>query len=300
MYDGLLAGIEQLKSGEPGRVRRMVLLSDGHANVGLSDNTSLSNLAGREATEGISTSAIGLGLDYNEDLLAMMADSGGGSDHFVDHPAQLAEIFSQELTTMTEAVARNATLRINLERGVQAVDVYGYQDPVATDHYEVFMGDIYAGQVRKLVMRLDVPPCEEQKLSIARVQLEYSDLTSQPVDEILDAQSVTAAITTDSTVASSSLHRESSILATRAQAAEMAEQAARAFQRNDRAAAQRELGRASVMLQQGSSSLNAPELLEDDATYSEAAPIYQMAAPSSAMGRRALKQQKEASREYAH
>jgi Ca-activated chloride channel family protein len=84
MYGGLTTGLEQLRSGEQGYVRRMLLLSDGHANVGVSDSTSLTSLARQASMADVSTSTIGLGLDFNEDLLASMADAGGGSYHFVD------------------------------------------------------------------------------------------------------------------------------------------------------------------------------------------------------------------------
>ncbi len=148
MHGGITTGLEQLRSGEQGYVRRLLLLSDGHANVGISDPASLASLARQASIADVSTSTIGLGLDFNEDLLASMADAGGGSYHFVDQAPQLAEIFGEELDAMTRTVARDVTVRMDLPPGVRVVDTYGYTDSRDEQGWRVYLGDIYAGQDR--------------------------------------------------------------------------------------------------------------------------------------------------------
>lgn len=301
MYEGLTAGFDALGQGDPNRVRRLVLLSDGHANIGLKDPASLSGLVARGSESGIGTSTVGLGLDYNEDLLATMADAGGGDYTFVDHPSTLSHIFSEELDGMTRAVARGTTLHVELEPGVVARDVFGYAvDDLSRRSFELFFGDLHAGQTRKAVLRLDVPAGTGDHVELAEVSLRYQDLVVEPTSEATEQVAVVGAYTSSERVAEASVDREASVQAARARAAAMAHDAARAFEQEDRQTARTHIAEVRTMLRQVSSSLNAPELLEDEATYAQAADIYPVASPQSAEGKRALKVQKEKSREYAH
>ncbi len=297
MYGGLTTGLEQLRSGEQGYVRRMLLLSDGHANVGVSDSTSLTSLARQASMADVSTSTIGLGLDFNEDLLASMADAGGGSYHFVDQAQQLAQIFGSELDTMTRTVARDVTLRLELPTGVSVVDTYGYTDTSDSEGWRVYLGDIYAGQERKVVVRLDHPAVGGGTLQLADVTLDYEDLDLEL--DIHRAIALDAPVTSSAARARASLDNETAVKAARAQAADLADQAARAFEANDRRGAQASLERTAAVLRKASQELAAPELMVDETDYMTAMPAYQAADPTSEEGLRAVKSQKEVSRGYA-
>jgi len=297
MYDGISTGLEQLRSGDEGYVRRLLLLSDGHANVGISDATSLSSLARQASVADVSTSTIGLGLDFNEDLLANMADAGGGSYHFVDQAPQLAAIFEEELYAMTRTVARDVTVRMDLPPGVSVVDTYGYTDTSDGQGWRIYLGDIYAGQERKIVLRLDHPAADAGTLQLAGVTLDYEDL-----DLDLDIHrnlALDAPVTHNAVRAQASLDHETAVKAARGQAAALADLAARAFQSNDRDKAKASLIRTSAILRRASEELAAPELMDDELDYMAAMPAYQAASPSSEEGLRAVKSQKEVSREYA-
>lgn len=298
MYDGITTGLEQLRGGGDGYVKRLLLLSDGHANVGISDAGSLSRLAAQAAIADVSTSAIGLGLDFNEDLLAAMADAGGGSYHFVDRAEQLAAIFSEELRTMTRTVARDVTLRLELPAGVTVAETYGYTDTWDASGWRVYLGDVYAGQERKVVVRLDLLAPEGQAMAVADVRLDYLDLDLAQV--VHDGVSLDPRVTRNAAHAAASLHQATAVQAARAQAAVLADQAARSFAARDRAQAQATLDRTSALLRAASATLNAPELLDDEADYSAALPVYQAAALESEEGQWALKAQKEVSRVNAH
>jgi Ca-activated chloride channel homolog len=297
MYDGITTGLEQLRTGDQGYVRRLLLLSDGHANVGISDGSSLSSLARQASVADISTSTIGLGLDFNEDLLAAMADAGGGSYHFVDQAPQLTEIFDSELDRMTRTVARDVTLRMDLPPGVSVVDTYGYTDTADSQGWRVYLGDIYAGQERKVVLRLDHPAATAGTLQLADVTLDYADLDLEL--DIHRAIALDAPITSNAARAQASLDHETAVKAARALAADVADQAARAFQANDRSGAQATLERTSAILRKASEQLAAPELMGDADDYMAAMPAYQAADPTSEEGLRAVKSQKEVSRGHA-
>lgn len=294
MHGGITTGLEQLRSGDQGFVRRLLLLSDGHANVGISDAGSLASLARQASVADVSTSTIGLGLDFNEDLLANMADAGGGSYHFVDQAPQLAQIFGEELDAMTRTVARDVTVRMELPPGVSVVDTYGYTDTQDAQGWRVYLGDIYAGQERKIVVRLDHPAAGEGTLQLADVTLDYQDLDLEL--DIHRAVALDAPVTRNAARARASLDHETAVKAARALAADLADQAARAFEANDRDQAQASLVHTSAVLRKASEDLAAPELMDDELDYMAAMPAYQAASPSSEEGLRAVKSQKEVSR----
>ncbi len=298
MYGGIAEGLEQLRSGSDGHVRRLLLLSDGHANVGISDGDSLASLARQASVADVSTSTVGLGLDFNEDLLASMADAGGGSYHFVDQAQQLASIFEGELDNMVRTVARDVTVRLDLPPGVSVVDTYGYTDTRDSEGWRVYLGDITAGQERKIVLRLDHPEADPGTLQLADVTLDYADLDLDL--DIHRAIALDAPVTRDAARARASLDHETAVKAARAQAADLADQAARAFETNNRSAAQVSLTRTSAILRRASQELAAPELLEDESDYMAVMPTYQAAEPTSEEGLRAVKSQKEVSRGYAY
>src|SRR5262249_46226237 len=80
-----------------GGLNRLLLLSDGLANVGETDPDAIATAVNRLAREGVSTTTLGVGDDYNEDLLEAMARSGDGSYYYIESPQQLPDIFQSEL-----------------------------------------------------------------------------------------------------------------------------------------------------------------------------------------------------------
>ncbi len=127
LYSGLKEGFGQVRANLDDRsLNRVILLSDGNANVGIIDDDQLSELAGRWIDSGISVSAMGVGLDYNEDLLADMADQGGGSYRFIDNPSALSAVFAEELQQLASVSARGVSVALEMADGVELLDVLGY------------------------------------------------------------------------------------------------------------------------------------------------------------------------------
>ena len=77
LYDGLAAGLREVSTRGQSGSQRVVVLSDGHANIGVTDAKAILQQAGSLVSEGVTVSALGLGSDYHEDLLAAMSDAGG-------------------------------------------------------------------------------------------------------------------------------------------------------------------------------------------------------------------------------
>ena len=118
----LFAGVvkcagEVRKFASKNRVNRIILLSDGQANEGPSSPAQLGALGASLAAEGISVATVGLGVDYNEDLMVELAVRSDGSHAFVQHAADLARFLDQELGAVAAVVARDVEVKVLRRRG---------------------------------------------------------------------------------------------------------------------------------------------------------------------------------------
>jgi len=108
LYAGVKLGAEQLDEFLSGkRINRVILLSDGLANVGPSTPRDLRRLGAQLVETGISVTTIGVGDDYNEDLMAGLAEASDANYYYVRDTEKLPEIFAKELGELTRVAARD-------------------------------------------------------------------------------------------------------------------------------------------------------------------------------------------------
>src|SRR5690606_10491981 len=107
--------------------------------------------------EGISVTTMGVGYDYNEDLMANLAVYGGGNYYFIESSSALASTFGRELDVLMGTVVRDAILILELPPEVHVHEVFGYQHEQRGNELKVFMNSVSAGEERRLLMSLDVP-----------------------------------------------------------------------------------------------------------------------------------------------
>ena len=138
-------------------VNRVILLSDGLANQGITDPSQLNRIAGRYRSHSISLSTIGVGLDYNENLMLGLAEQGGGNYYFVESPGQLASIFDKELNGLSCVVAQNATVELLLGNGVMLNNVVGCERRRDNEKWIIPIGDLYANDHREITVLLTIP-----------------------------------------------------------------------------------------------------------------------------------------------
>jgi Ca-activated chloride channel family protein len=124
LHGGWAAGAASLGNGEPGRgSRRVVLLTDGLANHGVTDPGAIAAEVAEAARRGIATSALGIGEDYNEELLEAMARAGDGSYTFVESPDQLPAFFEAELRGLKSVAGREVRLGLAPGPGIEVVSI---------------------------------------------------------------------------------------------------------------------------------------------------------------------------------
>jgi Ca-activated chloride channel homolog len=139
-----------------GATRRIVLLTDGHANEGITDREQLTALARRAREHGISTTTIGVGAGYDDDLLRAMADAGGGNAWYVEHADQSHTVFAEELTNLLSVAAQGVSVALTMAPIVHAHVVHSnWQASTASDGSLVFdLGDLYASDPKPLLLEL--------------------------------------------------------------------------------------------------------------------------------------------------
>ncbi len=153
---GWLKGLEELRRVDDG-VRRVLLLTDGLANVGITDTAQLAAVAGG-TKEQASTTTIGFGAEFDEDLLRAIADASGGSTYFAETADDAAGIFAEEFEVLTTLVAQNVSVEIRPGGDVELVGVVNdYPTMTVPGGVQAALGDAYGGERRRLVFRLQIP-----------------------------------------------------------------------------------------------------------------------------------------------
>ncbi|MCA9912949.1 MAG: VWA domain-containing protein [Anaerolineae bacterium] len=96
---GWLQGCQHVAENQGGgKLNRVILMTDGLANRGVTDPNQLVQMSRQKQLEGISTTTMGMGTDFNEDLLIEMAHAGGGAYYFIESPEVAPQIFQEELS----------------------------------------------------------------------------------------------------------------------------------------------------------------------------------------------------------
>ena len=172
---GMVEGFRQVeKNHDGGYVNRVILLSDGLANQGITDPAQLERIARQHRAQSISLTTIGVGLDYNENLMVGLSEHGGGNYYFLESSRNLASVFHKEFEGLSEIVAQNVSIELQLGHGVQLLDVIGYNHHTEGSAAEVTLGDVYADESRDIILELNVPPGSGE-LTVARAKLVRSD-----------------------------------------------------------------------------------------------------------------------------
>lgn len=158
---GLAAGLELLAQAhrngqQTPNISKVILISDGHANQGVVDPLALGHMAayGYRADAGVTT--VGVGVDYNENLMGTIADHGGGNYYFLENPAMFASLFLEELSLTRAVAARNLEISIPLPPGVSVAEAGGYPLAMRGDAMVLRPGSLRSGQTRTIFLSLAV------------------------------------------------------------------------------------------------------------------------------------------------
>jgi Ca-activated chloride channel family protein len=157
---GYFAGVEcaaSVVADDPTMAPRVLLLSDGHANHGLTDADELFEHVGQLRQRGVLTSTLGIGDGYDEHLLRGMAEHGGGRLHDAELTEEITSVLHGELDDITLTVIEDAKLHLTFPDSVQ-VDLLGTLPHVVhCNSAEVVLGPVQNGIERVVVFKVTCP-----------------------------------------------------------------------------------------------------------------------------------------------
>lgn len=196
LFGGVVKGATEVRKFlAKERVNRVILLSDGVANVGPSSPRDLAQLGATLGREGIAVTTVGLGLGYNEDLMVELAQGSGGQHVFIEREQQLAQVFKEGFGNLSSIVAKEVIVRIRLSSEFRPVRVLGRDADIVGDSVIVQMPAIYARQLDDLVLEVELKPLSPRTLEVASIEVTYHNVVSHAADRF--STTLTAEVSDD-------------------------------------------------------------------------------------------------------
>jgi Ca-activated chloride channel family protein len=183
LHAGWLTGAEQAARKQDGKaLSRVLLLSDGCANQGITDSPSIAKHCAEMADAGVSTSSYGLGEDFNEQLMTEMARAGQGNAYYGQTAQDLMDPFRTEFDLMSALCARGLRLALAPAAGLRVEVVNGYR---ADADGRFLLPDLAYGSEAWALLRLTVPRSALETaghgdVHLLTASLSYTDLDGQP------------------------------------------------------------------------------------------------------------------------
>ena len=180
LSSGLARGLQEARRATDGQGATLLLLSDGHANEGVVDHAQLERLAASGRERGITVSTVGIGLDYDEALMATIARGAAGNTHFAENGDEAGGAVASEVDGLLEQVVQAASLIVRPTADVDAVRLFNDLPAAAIEGgFMVELGDFYAGEERRLLLEVDVPGIPSLGLAqVCELELRWVDIAT--------------------------------------------------------------------------------------------------------------------------
>lgn len=181
LFAGVGQGAAEVRKNLGDRyVNRIILLSDGVANVGPSTPEDLGRLGAALFKEGISVSTVGVGTDYNEDLMTRLSQNSDGNTYFVESSRDLPRIFAAELGDVLNVVAKKVHVIIECPDGVRPLKIIGREGRIYGRTVELSLNQLYGNQEKYALVEIEVPGGKSgEKMDIAFVRVAYDNPFTQ-------------------------------------------------------------------------------------------------------------------------
>jgi Ca-activated chloride channel homolog len=170
-------------------INRVVLITDGLANVGVTNTDEIVTQAQGLFQRGVSTSTIGIGADFNEDLLMPMAQAGGGNAWHVVEPDDMKHIFQVELEGLIAQFAHTVSLSLIPADGVRVADVLNDFEFTETGRYR--LPNLQTGSPLNIVVQLRVGAHEiGTKMRLVDLRLGFTPQDAKNAEVLKQAHTV--------------------------------------------------------------------------------------------------------------
>ena len=166
-------------------VNRVILLSDGLANVGPSSPAELEQLGQALLKEGVSVSSLGLGTGYNEDLMTSLAAASSGNHVFIENADNLIAVFNNEFDDLLSVVASDIELKIHLSPEMRPVRMLGTPADIHGPQVRWVLGQLYARQERYFILEVEMTSGENNsERLVGDVNVSYRNMHTQTKDRL--------------------------------------------------------------------------------------------------------------------
>ena len=185
LFEGVSKGLKEVKKHlSKNQVNRVILLSDGQANVGPSSTSELAELGRIAGGDGISVTTIGLGAGYNEDLMTALAGYSDGNHVFVENSAQLEKAFSHEFSDVMSVVAQDVDVEIIIKGKVKPVRLLGREGEINGQTVRVRMNQLYSNQEKYVLLEV-IPETgkRDEEKELAEVNVSYLNMASKQAEK---------------------------------------------------------------------------------------------------------------------
>ena len=175
---GYLRGLQEAGRAADGNGATLLLLSDGHANQGVTEAPVLETIAAKAHSQGVTTATLGVGLGYDELVMAGLARGGSGNHHFAEEGDTAGRLIAGEVDGLLSQVAQAASLIVCPTGEVAQLRLWNDLPAAAIEDGGMLeLGDFYGSETRKLVLSLKVPAMPALGLAkVADLELRWVEL----------------------------------------------------------------------------------------------------------------------------
>lgn len=192
LWGGVKQGIAEVKKFlDKNRVNRVVLLSDGQANVGPRTPAAMAKLAQASAKMGIAITTVGLGLGYNEDIMTQLAQHSDGNHGFAKNATDLQRIFQSELGNLIAVVAQDIEIEIVCPPGVKPIRILDRKATIVGRTIKVKWNQLYSRQYKYMLVEVDVTGKTKQaRMNLAQVKVHFNNMQNQKRESVQQTTTV--------------------------------------------------------------------------------------------------------------
>ncbi len=187
LFAGVSQGAAELRKNleRRGFVHRVLLLSDGQANVGPSSADDLGRLGTALRREGIAVTTVGLGEGFNEDLMAALAQRSDGNHYYVAESGELPRIFAAELGDVLNVVAQRIEVTIEFPEGVRVIRSIGREAECRDRNVSFGLNQLYGGQEKFVLVEVEVPAAKGDEVrTLARARASFAGASGDSRQEL--------------------------------------------------------------------------------------------------------------------
>ncbi len=208
---GMFEGYAQVKVHKnENLVNRVLLLTDGLANNGITDPKKLQDIAQKFfREEGVALSTFGVGADFNEQLLTDLAEYGGANYYFIDNPDKIPEIFQEELKGLLSVIAQNTSFEVVFPNEYLSLEkVYGYTYSAGVNSLKINLNNVGSEEEKAVLFKfkLNKPIPTNEQLAI-KATLQFDDAVAN-LGRVKRTETLSLQATKDKSVYEKAINRE--------------------------------------------------------------------------------------------